>query len=224
MDPARRAVTGSRAHVTAAERPPFGAILLAGGRATRVGGAQKPLFEVGGQTLLARAVAAVAHAGAQPIVVAAPALDGSLNVQWVVEDPPFGGPVAGIVAALSRTELWMPEPEWTFLLACDLPRVDAAVARLTRDIPLLPGSTEGVCLADASSRPQWLTGAYRTAALRSAAGALRDAGRDAPVHALLDDLAIAAIAAPDDLTADVDTWEDLDRARAATGDAPLEDS
>ena len=99
-----------------------------------------------------------------------------------------------------------------------------AVARLSSDILLVPSDTDGVCLADASSRPQWLTGAYRTAALRRAAGALPDAGRDASVRALLDDLAIAAIAAPDDLTADVDTWEDLDRARAAAGDSPLEDS
>lgn len=207
-----------------AGRPRFGAILLAGGRASRVGGARKPLFEVGGQTLLSRAVAAVAHAGARPIVVAAPALDPSLDVEWVVEDPPFGGPVAGIVAALERTALWEPEPEWTFVLACDLPRVDAAVARLTSDIPLLPAGTEGVCLADASSRPQWLTGAYRTAALRAAARAIPDAGRHAPVRELLDDLAIAAIAAPDDLTADVDTWEDLGRARAAAGDGPQENS
>ena len=217
-------MTGRRADMTSDERPLFGAILLAGGRASRVGGAQKPLFEVGGQTLLARAAAAVAHAGARPIVVAAPALDPSLDVEWALEDPPFGGPVAGIVAALGRIELWVPEPEWTFVLACDLPRVDAAVARLSSDILLVPSDTDGVCLADASSRPQWLTGAYRTAALRRAAGALPDAGRDASVRALLDDLAIAAIAAPDDLTADVDTWEDLDRARAAAGDSPLEDS
>jgi len=214
--PGRDAFPGSPAQ--------FGAILLAGGRASRVGGARKPLFDVGGQTLLARAVAAVSDAGAQPIVVASPALDPSLDVAWVVEDPPFGGPVAGIVAALGRIELWVPEPEWTFVLACDLPRVDAAVARLSSDILLVPSDTDGVCLADASSRPQWLTGAYRTAALRRAAGALPDAGRDASVRALLDDLAIAAIAAPDDLTADVDTWEDLDRARAAAGDSPLEDS
>ena len=217
-------MTGSPTDLHSTERPLFGAILLAGGRGSRVGGASKPLFEVGGQTLLARAVAAVARAGARPIVVAAPPLDASLEVDWVAEDPPFGGPVAGIVAALGRRDLWAPDPEWTFVLACDLPRVDAAVARLASDIPLLPDSTEGVCLADASSRPQWLTGAYRTAALRRAAVAVPDAGRDAPVRVLLDDLAIAALAAPNSLTSDVDTWEDLDTARAAAGDAPLEDS
>lgn len=196
----------------------FGAILLAGGRATRVGGAAKPLFEVGGRTLLTRAVAAVE--GARPIVVAAPPLDATLPVTWVAEDPPFGGPVAGIVAALARTDVWERGPEWTFVLACDLPGVEAAVARLRADILLVPSDTDGVCLADASSRPQWLTGAYRTAALRRAAASVPDAGRDAPVRALLADLAIVALAAPADLTADVDTWEDLNKARAAAGDAP----
>ena len=204
--------------------PTFGAILLAGGRATRVDGAAKPLFEVGGATLLGRAVASVTAVGARPVLVAAPVLDPALSVEWVVEDPPFGGPVAGVVAALSRSSAWEPEPEWTFLLACDLPRIDAAVERLRSDILLLPSDTDGACLADASSRPQWLTGIYRTRALRRAANAMPDGGRDAPVRDLLADLAIAAIPVPGDLTADVDTWEDLKRARAAAGDAPEEDA
>ena len=195
--------------------PTFGAILLAGGRASRVDGAAKPLFDVGGQSLLARAVAAVAATGAHPIVVAAPVLDAALAVEWAPEDPPFGGPVAGIVAALGQPGAWVPEPDWTFVLACDLPRVDAAVARLQSDILLVPADTDGVCLGDPSSRPQWLTGIYRTAALRRAAETMPDGGRDGPVHALLDDLAISVIAVPGDLTDDVDTWEDLKRARAA---------
>jgi molybdopterin-guanine dinucleotide biosynthesis protein A len=196
----------------------FGAILLAGGRASRVGGATKPLFAVGGASLLAHAVTAVTSAGARPIVVAAPLLDPALPVDWVLEDPPFGGPVAGIVAALSRSELWAPVPEWTFVLACDLPRVGAAVQRLRSDILLLPSDTDGVCLADASSRPQWLTGAYRTTSLQRGASSLADAGRNASVRDLLADLAIAAIATADELTRDVDTWEDLSRAREAAGD------
>jgi len=201
--------------VTAA--PTVGAILLAGGRASRVGGAAKPLFDVGGQTLLARAVAAATGAGARPIVVAAPVLDPALAVEWALEDPPFGGPVAGIVAALRHPGAWAPEPDWTFLLACDLPKVDAAVARLSSDILLVPTDTDGVCLGDSSSRPQWLTGIYRTGVLRRAAEAMPDGGRDAPVRALLHGLAITVIAVPGDLTDDVDTWEDLSRARAAAG-------
>lgn len=193
--------------------PVLGAILLAGGRGSRVDGAVKPLFDVGGRTLLRRAVDAVGSAGARPVVVAAPVLDESLEVEWVREDPPFGGPVAGIVAALRHAGI--ARTEWTFVLACDLPRPDLAVARLRSDLTLLPSDAEGLCLADASSRPQWLAGVYRTGVLRAAAERIDDAGRNAPVRELLDDLAIVVVAASDDLTADVDTWEDLERAREA---------
>lgn len=191
----------------------LGAILLAGGRATRVDGAAKPLLEVGGTTLLAAAVSAATDAGARPITVVAPVLDPALPVEWVREDPPFGGPAAAVVAAL---DAWPrgADPEWTLVLACDLPAAGPAVRRLVADLMLLPADTDGVCLGDAASRPQWLTGLYRTRALRDAASALPDRGRDAPVRALLADLAIAVVAAPDDLTRDVDTWEDLEEARA----------
>lgn len=205
----------------------LGAVLLAGGRGSRVDGTAKPLFEVGGRSLLAAAVAAARDAGAEGITVVAPVLDESLEVTWVREDPPFGGPAAAIVAALevSRDAPQAgPDPDWMLVLACDLPSVDAAVRRLVTDIVLLPSDTDGVCLADASSRPQWLIGAYRTRALRAAASALPDAGRNAPVRALLADLAIAVVSVPDALTRDVDTWEDLEQARARVAHAQAEES
>ena len=49
----------------------FDAIVLAGGRASRLGGAQKPLLEVGGTALLTRTVAAARSAGAKRIIVVA---------------------------------------------------------------------------------------------------------------------------------------------------------
>ena len=201
----------------------LGAILLAGGRASRVDGAAKPLFDVGGRTLLSAAVSAVTDAAARPITVVAPVLDETLPVAWVREEPPFSGPAAAVVAALAS---WADEndPTWTLLLACDLPGVVAAVRRLVDDIPLLPSDSDGVCLADASSRPQWLIGAYRTRALRDAASVLPLGGRDAPMRALLDDLAITVVTAPDDLTRDVDTWEDLKEARRRAAHAQEEPS
>jgi molybdopterin-guanine dinucleotide biosynthesis protein A len=191
----------------------LGAILLAGGRGSRVDGAAKPLFEVGGRTLLSAAVGAVKDAGARPITVASAMLDPGLDVSWVREDPPFGGPVAGAVTALESWQAAATLPEWTFLLACDLPRTDAAVARLLADLALLPGDSDGICLGDSASRPQWLTGIYRVSALLSAAAGLAEHGRDAPVRALVDHLAITVISVPDELTDDIDTWEDLERAR-----------
>lgn len=188
----------------------LGAILLAGGRATRVGGAAKPMFAVGQHTLLDAAVAAATAAGAAPITVVAPVLDDSLPVRWVREDPPFTGPAAATVAALAS---WSTDPEWTLLLACDQPRVQDAVAVLLADASLVPADTDGICLADAAARPQWLTGLYRTAALRAGASTVDDEARNAPVRSLMTDLAIAVITRAD-LTDDVDTWDDLERARA----------
>lgn len=197
----------------APDGPRIGAILLAGGRASRVGGATKPLFMVGGRTLLAAAVDAAAEAGARPITVVAPVLDPGLRVDWVREDPPFGGPAAAVVAALAS---WPAnaDPDWTLLLACDLPGVGAAVRRLLAGMVRLPPGSDGLCLADREGRPQWLTGLYRTRALRAAALALPAGGRDRPVRALIDPLQITVDAAPDNLTLDVDTWQDLDEARA----------
>lgn len=196
----------------------LGAILLAGGRATRVDGAAKPLFDVGGRTLLAAATQAAAAAGARPVTVVAPVLDESLPVTWVREDPPFSGPAAATVAALAS---WSAahDPEWTLLLACDLPRVGAAVRRLLDDVVLLPADADGLCLGDASSRPQWLIGVYRTRAVRAAASTLPHGGADASMRALLDDLAITVVSVPGDLTRDVDTWQDLEEARVHAASA-----
>ncbi|MEV8272054.1 NTP transferase domain-containing protein [Microbacterium sp. NPDC077184] len=202
--------------------PRLGAILLAGGRATRLDGADKPLLDVGGRSLLTRAVDAAATVGAAALTIVGPesVLSGvEIPTRWVREDPPFGGPAAAIVAALAATPA-EDAPEWTLVLAGDLPHAEEAARLLVADLDLFPADTDGVCLADASGRPQWLTGAYRTRALREAASALPEQGRDAAVRALLDDLAVAVLRAPAHVTDDVDTWEDLHRARRRFASAP----
>ncbi|WP_295790080.1 NTP transferase domain-containing protein [uncultured Microbacterium sp.] len=179
------------------------AILLAGGRGTRVDGAVKPLFEVGGATLLSAAVTAVRRAGARRVIVVAPVLDAALDVTWVREDPPFGGPVAAIVAALRDVDA-----DDLFVLACDTVAPVDVMSRLAAPLP--PG-VDGVCLDD--GRRQWLMGRYRSAAVREAASNLPAAGRDASMRALLGGLEIASIRVDADLTRDVDTWDDLREAR-----------
>ncbi|OYX58790.1 MAG: hypothetical protein B7Y93_00940 [Micrococcales bacterium 32-70-13] len=188
------------------------AILLAGGRASRVGGAAKTLFDIDGSTLLERAVRAVD--GCSPVIVVGDVVDGITGVLWMREDPPFGGPAAAVVWAL---DAWRDEPGdepgWTYLLSCDLPDAVDAVRRLENHRAIAPLSTDGLCLADHSNHPQWLIGVYRTSALRRARARIAMVGRDSSMRALLADLEITAISAPDNETADVDTWEDLAQAR-----------
>ncbi len=195
-----------------------GAILLAGGRARRLDGVAKPLLDVGGRSLLSRAIAAVADC--DPLTIVGERAPGYGQHAWVREEPAFAGPAAAVVAGLRS---WPRDPEWTFVLACDLPAVAEATGRLRAARELVPPGTEGLCLADPSSRPQWLTGLYRTAALRRGAEAMADGGRDAAVRDLVADTAIAVIPAPADETDDVDTWDDLNRARARYGDAVADD-
>ncbi len=192
----------------------FDAIVLAGGRASRLGGAQKPLLEVGGTALLTRTVAAARSAGAKRIIVVAERMLDDPLLEWVREDPPFGGPVAAIIAALPRVQA-----EWTLVLACDLPGIEPALALLPLDAP----GQDGAHLTDASGRSQWLTALYRTAALREAAASVPDSGRDAPVRTLVGGLRLMSVEASLTATRDVDTWEDLQWARGLS-DTPREDA
>jgi molybdopterin-guanine dinucleotide biosynthesis protein A len=185
------------------------AILLAGGRASRLGGATKPLLRVGGRTLLRTGVDAVRAAGARRVVVVAPVLDETLGVTWAREDPPFGGPVAAIVAALVHVDA-----EEVFVLACDLPTAGPAMALLAGPIP---EDADGMCLDD--GRRQWLIGRYRSAAVRAAASGVPEGGRDASMRVLLGGLRVEPVVADPALTRDIDTWDDL--REAATEGPPL---
>lgn len=190
--------------MTATPSPRFGAILLAGGRASRMGGIDKPGLMVDGVSMRDRAIAAVGSAGADPVIVVGPESASGHDVRWVREDPPFSGPAAAVVTALAA--LGADAAEWTFLLACDLPRPEAAIAALAQGIP----GQDGACLADADGRMQWLTGVYRTAALAEAAASVPAGGRDLPVRVLLSRLAVVALPDPGASARDVDTWEDYE--------------
>lgn len=200
-----------------------GAIVLAGGRARRLDGAAKALLTVGGKGLLRTTIDAAVSAGCGPIIaVGPPALDHAA-VTWVREQPPFGGPVAAIVAALPHIYT-----DSVVVLATDLPRASEALAFLLETATLV-NLSDGLCLADEAGRPQWLTGLYRTAALRAAGAKLSDAGAGASMHSLLSELEIAAVRAPRGIATDVDTWEDLvtarrQAARSESGDHMTESS
>ncbi|MGO4679995.1 molybdenum cofactor guanylyltransferase [Microbacterium sp. 2MCAF23] len=145
---------------------PLGAVVLVGGRARRMGGAAKHLLELGGSTPWDRTLVALAAHGISPIIAVGPApADGRLAdaaavpvVTWVREDPPFGGPVAALAAALSRPEL--DDAAEFLLLAGDLAHPEAVVARLAEKNPVVTdpaetdADTEASLVADCGSKPR----------------------------------------------------------------------
>ena len=180
--------------------PEFDAIILAGGRGSRLGGVSKADLTVGGRRLLDVVLEAVRCARTTVVVGQVAAPDGVLVT---LEDPPGTGPAAGIVAGLEAVA----QPAgWTVVLACDLPGVQAAVPRLlaatARDDDL-----DGYCLASPEGSPQWLLGIHRTPRLRLVAQTYGDP-RNRSVRGLLAGLRLGLLPDADDDGRDVDTWVD----------------
>lgn len=205
----------------------FDAVILAGGRSSRLGGAPKAGLRYDGATLLDLAVQAARGARAVAVVGPDP---GTLpaGVLTCREDPPFAGPAAAIAAGL-----WALEQDYaarraaapaplTLVLACDMPRVDAAVRALAAAVedPGTPGG-DGVMALSADGRKQPLIGFYGTGALHRcvAEAARRGALKDASVFALLASLDVRAVRVPSGSTDDVDTWDDAS-ALGVTGRMP----
>jgi len=211
---------------------PFGMIILAGGRATRLGGVDKPGLTVGDRSLLDTVLAAGTEAGARQAVIVGPSrpgagrLPGGPPVRFVREEPPGAGPVAALRRGLA--ELGHPadpgDPAaapWLAVLAADLPFLRAAhlrallAAAAGHDGPGHSGpGHEGAVLTDDEGRAQWLAGCWRTEALRRAASGYSGAS----LHGLLAPLRPASVRitpgpgeAPPWL--DCDTEADLRRAR-----------
>jgi molybdopterin-guanine dinucleotide biosynthesis protein A len=175
----------------------IGAVVLAGGAGSRLGGVDKATIRTDGGTLLGRALAALD--GIDVVVVGPP----RPGVRVVQEEPPRSGPAAAVVAGLAA----LPDADEVLLLAVDLPRLPEA-------LPLLLAADtgpDGVVAVDADGRTQWLLGRYRGAPLRTAAAALGNPV-DRPVRALLGDLRLASLRLPPGLDQDVDTVADARRA------------
>ncbi|HEY3261982.1 MAG TPA: NTP transferase domain-containing protein, partial [Pseudonocardiaceae bacterium] len=75
--------------------PRWAAVVLAGGRARRLGGVDKVGLAIGGRTLLDGVL--VACDGAEPIVVVGPRRPTATPVRWAREEPAHAGPLAALV-------------------------------------------------------------------------------------------------------------------------------
>lgn len=189
--------------------PPFAAVVLAGGRAARLGGQPKPQLDVGGRTMLATVLDTVRDAA--PVVVVGPPQPVPPGVLLVREVPPGGGPVPALAAGLAA----IGDVGVVAVLAADLPF-------LTRDlVTALRGriSGDGALVVDDAGRDQLLLGVWRAAALRDATV---DARPHTPLRTVLSQLSVTRYRpeAPPGRPApwtDCDTPADLARARAARG-------
>lgn len=142
----------------------FAAVVLAGGAARRMGGADKPALPVGGRSMLTRVLAAVADAEPRIVVGPAPA-DLPAGVRSTLEQPPGGGPVAAIAAGLA---LVPEEAELVAILAADLPLLTGDAVTALRRAMASDATVDGALYRDADGRRQLLCGVWRTAALRAA--------------------------------------------------------
>lgn len=178
------------------------AIVLCGGEGRRFGSDKTRADLGGGSVLDALLTTLPAHWAVICVGEERPSQRGGLR--WTREDPPGGGPVAGLAAALP-----LAETEVVVLLGGDMPYAGPFAASLARRLGEEAGF-EAVVGRDDTGRLQPLLAAYRTGALRSA---VPEPAAGTPATRLLDALRELVVPVPPQGTLDVDTPEDLERAR-----------
>jgi len=185
-------------------------IILAGGKASRMGGQDKAAVTIHGTPALDRVLHDVPE-GVEVIVVG-PARTTSRPVVFCVEEPRFAGPVAALGAAVAhvRTPL-------VAVLGVDQPRAAQLASQLVREIP--SSAAAGVIPVDTDGRRQPLGMILRVADLRLALqrlGAIE--GRSfreltAELH-----LAERVLSSQESaLLRDFDTWADVRSMNASVG-------
>jgi molybdopterin-guanine dinucleotide biosynthesis protein A len=146
------------------------ALILAGGRATRLGGVDKAALVIDGEPILARQRAVLAPRVAEVVVATRAAVDGLRTVVDVIEG---AGPLAGIAGGFAAIAT-----PWMLIVAGDMPYLHGALI----DLLLATGGDEVDAVAiRIGGRPEPLCGvlgpASRAAvARRIAAGRYKVAG------------------------------------------------
>ncbi|MFN8545376.1 MAG: molybdenum cofactor guanylyltransferase [Candidatus Binatia bacterium] len=109
----------------AGPKAPVTGVMLAGGRAARMGGRDKAFAAVGGEPIAVRTVRLFRELFDQVVVSAnRPERFKALGIEAVPDRVPGGGPLAGIHAAM-----YVSRHSHVFVAACDMPSLDAGVIR-----------------------------------------------------------------------------------------------
>lgn len=147
--------------------PSIAAIVLAGGRARRMGGVDKLALAVGGSTVLDRVLAAAGGVCGDVVVVGPPRPVRHPGARFVQERTPGGGPVPAVRAGLEA----LGPAETVLVVAGDLPLLTAeTAARLLTALDA--GESDAAAALDGRGRPNPLLAAYRTVFLRRASAGL----------------------------------------------------
>jgi molybdopterin-guanine dinucleotide biosynthesis protein A len=186
----------------------LGAVVLSGGGGARLGGADKASIEVGGRTLLEHALHALVDV--PEVVVVGPEVPTSRPVTFTREDPPGGGPAAGLLAGVRR---FVRTPARVVVLAVDMPLVTPETVRRL----VAADREDGATLVGEDGRPQPLCAVYSVEALVRAAHDV-GSGHGLAMRDLVAALELEPVAAAGGETRDLDTWQDLAELRGVLGD------
>lgn len=187
-------------------------MIQAGGRSTRMGGEPKALLEVGGKRIIERVVAAVGAVLDDLLVVTnTPERYAFLGLPMVPDAFPEGGALGGIYTGVRAAA-----GDAAFTVACDMPFLHPAIVRL-----IVERSGEAdVVIPRTGTQLETLHALYGKACLRPMerclrAGRLKVVGFFPEVRVLeLDTAAMAPYRAPEVAFMNVNTPDELARARA----------
>ncbi|GAA4414226.1 hypothetical protein GCM10023168_37690 [Fodinibacter luteus] len=173
-------------------------VVLAGGRSVRFG-SDKLAAPLAGTTVLDHLLAALPGSW-RVVAVGEPRATGR-EVAWTREDPPGGGPLAGVAAgvAVVRTGL-------VAVVAGDMPYAAPALVALAATLDAAPPGIHAAVGTDDEGVANPLLAVYRAAAVRDA---LPHPAHGRPAKTLLA-LAHVAVPVPGAASRDVDTPRDLE--------------
>ncbi|HXD99146.1 MAG TPA: molybdenum cofactor guanylyltransferase [Candidatus Acidoferrum sp.] len=187
-------------------------VIQAGGKSTRMGGQPKALLELGGRRIIERVLDAIAPVVDDVLVVTnTPELYAFLRLPMVADVYPDHGSLGGIFSGLTAAT-----GDAAFTVACDMPFLHRDVARL-----VVARAGEGdVVVPRVGQQMETMHAVYGKACLgpieaRLTAGRLKIVGFFDSVRVVeIDEADVARHRAPDVVFMNVNTPEELARARA----------
>ena len=187
-------------------------VIQAGGKSTRMGGRPKALLELGGWRIIERVLDAVRPVVDDVLIVTnTPDLYGFLGVPMVPDAYPEHGSLGGIFTGLAAAS-----GDAVFTVACDMPFLHPGVARL-----VIGRAGQGdVVIPRVGEQLETLHALYAKACLphieaRLKAGRLKIVGFFEDVRVVeVDEAEVARHRAPDVVFMNVNTPDELARARA----------